>query len=242
MRFLFCFLVCCASGTGKAQEAVYFYTPDSVKVRGDLYLASHKQPFIILCHQDASNRSEYYTIAPRLLNLNYNCLAIDLRAGGSVGFTENETRRNALRANRSTLPLDGITDLMAAISYVKRFNNQPVVLLGSAYSASLCILAARNNPAVRAVVALSPGEYFQPAINMAGEIARIDKPVFVTASQQDYPYLQQLTSQGNPDRITLFKPERGKGNRGTKALSVQEDTGGEYWFALMMFFKEVTRE
>lgn len=242
MRILLCFLVCCAIGTAKAQEAVYFYTPDSVKVRGDLYLSSNNRPFIILCHADGSNRSEFYTIAPRLLNLNYNCLAIDLRAGGSVGFTENETSRSAHQMNRRMLPLDAKADLMAAIGYVKRFSNQPVVLLGSCYSASLCILAARNNPGVSAVVALSPGEYFQPAINMTSEMAGIDKPVFVTASHQEYSYLQQMMSQGQPDRITLFRPEKGKGSQGAGALSPQEATNEEYWFALMMFFKGVTRE
>jgi dienelactone hydrolase len=239
---ILCFLACIALGTATAQEAVYFYTRDSVKVRGDLYLSSYNRPFIILCHQDASNRTEFYTIAPRLLNLNYNCLAIDLRSGGSVGFTENETNRNALMAGHHTQPLDAGNDVKAAIEYVKHFNNQPVVLLGSSVSASLCLLTARGNPAVNAVVALSPGEFFEPRISMAAEMARIDKPVFVAATQQDYPYLKQMTSRCPAGRVTLFKPEKGRGVRGTAALSAPGATRDETWFALMMFFKEVTRD
>jgi dienelactone hydrolase len=140
------------------------------------------------------------------------------------------------------LPLDAKADLVAAVNYVKRFNNQPVVLLGSCFSASLCILAAQNNPGVLAVVALSPGEYFQPAIHMSTEMARIDKPVFIAASQQEYQYLQQMSNKGQPGRITLFTPEKGKGEHGSRALSGPEATRDEYWFALMMFFKKVTSD
>ena len=67
------------SGMVKGQEAVYFFADDRLKIRGDLYLRDYNLPFIILCHQAGSNRSEFYDIAPGLLNLNYNCLAVDLR-------------------------------------------------------------------------------------------------------------------------------------------------------------------
>jgi pimeloyl-ACP methyl ester carboxylesterase len=173
------------------------------------------------------------------MNLNYNCLAIDLRVGGSVGFTDNETNRNAVSQNRPIQMPDALKDLQAAISYVKRFNERPVILFGSSYSASLCLLAAVNNPAVRAVVAFSPGEYFQPRINMEEEIVKIDKPVFVSATLPEYSYLRKMTAGIPAGQLTLFKPAKGNGVHGARALTSDDATHEEYWFALMMFFKKL---
>ena len=206
-------------------------------MRGDLYLYNNQLPFIILCHQDGSNRSEFYEIAPRLLNLNYNCLAIDLRAGGNVDFTENETAERALSENRTISLIDAREDIVAAIQYVQRFNQQPVILFGSSYSASLCLLTSMNNPLVKAVVAFSPGEYFQPRINVGEEIRKIDKRIFVSATQAEYSYLERMMAGIPQDRFTLFKPENSNGYHGARALCSTNSTRNEYWFALTMFFK-----
>jgi|WetSurSiteA1Bulk_404760.scaffolds.fasta_scaffold13153_3 dienelactone hydrolase len=233
------FLIFSATLTLAGQEAVYFVSDDGVKVRGDLYLHDVQQPFIILCHQDGSNRSEYYEIAPRLMNLNYNCLAIDLRAGGKSGFITNETATMALMEKRATQPLDAAADIRAAIQYVQRLSKQPVILLGSSYSASLCLLAAGGNPLVRAVIALSPGEYFQPVLNVREEVKKIKQQVLVCATQVEYPYLQKMLAGIPTEQLTLFKPEKSKGVRGTGALCSSNTGNGEYWFALMMFFKKL---
>jgi dienelactone hydrolase len=221
------------------QEPVYFMSDDSVKIRGDLYLQNMQQPFIILCHQDGSNRSEYYEIAPRLLNLNYNCLAVDLRYGGKSGFIQNETANQALLVKRQVRPLDAATDIRAAIRFVQSISKQPVILLGSSCSASLCLLTAAGNPSVKAVIALSPGEYFQPAMTVREEVKKIDQQVFVSATQGEYPYLQNMLAGIPADRLTLFKPEKSKGIRGTGAFCSSNAGNSEYWFALMMFFKKI---
>lgn len=237
IALLFLFSSAFSAVTG--QEAVYFFSDDSLRVRGDLYLQDNKLPFIILCHQDGSNRSEYYDVAPRLLNLNYNCLAIDLRAGGKSGFVQNETASLAITEKRSVRPLDACVDINAAIRYVQCISNQPVILLGSSFSASLCLIAAAGNPRVKAVIALSPGEYFQPFRNVSDEVRLIRQQVFVSATQTDYPYLQKMLSGIPAELVTLFKPEKGKGVRGSGALYNTSECSGEYWFALMMFFKKL---
>ena len=220
--FAIALLVLCTPGTAMSQEAVYFYARDGLRVRSDLYLQNNELPFIILCHQDGSNRTEYYDIAPRLLNLNYNCLAIDLRTGGREGHTEN-----------------ALEDILAAVNFVHTFNPHPVILFGNSFSASLCMLAAVTNPNVKAVVAFSPGEYFQPRLSFGKEVVKLDKPVFVSATQQDYDYLKNMLAGIAPEYITLFKPEKSKGTRGVKALDSSNGAYDEYWFALMMFFKKL---
>ncbi len=101
-NIIFLFFICCISGMVKGQEAVYFYAADSAKIRGDLYLRDYTLPFIILCHQAGSNRSEFYDIAPRLLNLNYNCLAID---HGKQRILENDSLAGAQTSLRAAIAI-----------------------------------------------------------------------------------------------------------------------------------------
>jgi hypothetical protein len=202
--------------TSKGQEHIIFYTSDSLKVEGDIYLKQPQLPFIILCHHKGSVSDEYTEIARRLLNLNYNCLVAE------IGNTRYATR-----------------DILAAIVYIQQVNSQPVILLGSTCSASLCLLAAVGNPMVKAVVALSPGEYYQPFIRLSDEAGKISQHVFASAARSEYPYLKEMLSKIPEQQLTLFKPENGEGNRGSDAFRSENETSGEYWFALMIFFKKL---
>jgi hypothetical protein len=157
-------------------------------------------------------------VAPRLLNLDYNCLSVELRQDVS------------LQAKK---------DIEAAILYLKRISNQPVILLGSARSASLCLLSANDNPQVKAIIALSPGEYFQPGTKVSEVVKKINQQVFASATKSEYPYLQQMFAGLQNEKVTLFKPETGSGVRGSAALYDSNPSSAEYWFALMMFFKKL---
>jgi hypothetical protein len=221
--YILLFFICCTAGSMKGQEVVYFYASDSAKMRGELYLRDYNLPFMILCLDDAGERSEFHDIAPRLLNLDYNCLAIDPGSGGS----RHITLANAL------------SGLHAALAYVSRFNNQPVILVGSSWSASLCLVEAASNTRLKAIVALSPGEYFQPAISMPDVLEKINRPVFICGTRAEFSYLQKMAEKQPAGRLTLFQPEKGKGVHGAAALAGNDITRDEYWFALMMFFKKL---
>jgi dienelactone hydrolase len=222
-----------------SQEAVHFFSADSVKIRGDLYLKDSNLPFIILCPPDGSNHSDFSDIAPRLMNLNYNCLAIDIRSGGNPGYGQHETAVTQSHFNYKSGALDALDDIRAAIRYTRNFNSKPVVLLGSCNSASLCLLESVDDPLVKAVVALSPGEYFEPFKTVSQETAQLTAPVFVSATGKDFPYLQKMFSAAPAGKVTLFKPEKSQGTQGTGALSPANPGSSEYWFALLMFFKNL---
>jgi hypothetical protein len=52
--------------------------------------------------------------------------------------------------------------------------------------------------------------------------------------------VQKIMAQIPEEQITLFKPEKRKGNsQGIEAFFSQDATADEYWFALMLFFKKV---
>ncbi len=202
-----------------SQEAVYFFSADSMHVRADLYRKDNSNPYIILCPTMGSDRREYQDIAPRLLNLNYNCLAINLRNGDKYE--------------------DALKDIQAAIRFLKPLSNQPVILWGSSISASLCMLSAVKNPRVKAVIALNPGEYLLPWKSIRNEASGILTPVLVFATPSEFPYIQEMLSGMPPSKVTLFKPEKGLPARGNEAFAAKNPGNAEYWFALTLFFKKM---
>lgn len=220
-------------------QTVTFLSSDDLQITADEYLVTGNQPYILLFHEQGSSRGEFQDIAPRLCKMDYNCLAVDLRNGGSDNFVSNETVKRCREARCSSAASEVKNDIVAAIEYAYRQSNQPVILLGSSANASLSLMVARENDHVRAVVALSPGEYFLPAINIEDTISGMRKPVFATSSLTEFPYVSQLVSGIEKEYITLYEPELGEGGRGTASLSPDNLNQSEYWLAILLFFKDL---
>ena len=73
-------------------QTVHFDSADGLKITADLYLSHDKsKPFVVLCHQASWSRGEYREIAPKLIALGFNCMAIDQRSGNEVNDVKNET-------------------------------------------------------------------------------------------------------------------------------------------------------
>lgn len=232
--FLFFFL------SGNAQKKVSFYSKDSLKISANLYLQEYNLPFILLFHQGGSSRGEYNEIADRLMKLGYNCLSVDLRSGNKINYVTNET---AQRAEDNSFPnsfIDAQQDIEAAIQYIKKYNSKSIVLFGSSYSASLCLIMANHNSDVKAVIAFSPGEYFRPKLIVKDEITGMQKPLFISSSTIEYDYITQMLSGIQENYITIYKPEKGKkGVHGAKALWKESESSDECWLSLLMFFKKL---
>ena len=225
--------------TLNAQEVVNFFSKDSLLITANLYEENFNYPYIVLFHQARFSRGEYKEIAPKLTNLGYNCLAVDLRSGDYVNNVYNETAKRARDKNLSTSYLDALPDIEAAIEYAYNISKKPVVVFGSSYSASLALIVAKKNPLVKAVVVFSPGEYFGEKLNIQNSIIGFDKPVFIACSQREYPYVEQLALNIPADLKTIFYPKNHPGEHGAKALWSTNPSNKEYWLALLMFFNKL---
>ena len=223
----------------QGQQKVTFYASDSLKITADLYLKDYQLPFILLFHQEEGSRGEYSEIAHRLEKLDYNCLAVDLRVGGKMNYVQNETAQRLADAGLHAEFLDARKDIEASIDYIRKFNQYPVVLFGSSFSASLCLMEARKNPNVKAVVAFSPGEYFRPVKIVKDEIQGLQKPVFVATTELEYEYVVQMLSGIEDKYKTVYHPSNGRGIHGAKALWESSPSANECWLDLMLFFKKI---
>ena len=220
-------------------KTITFSSSDGLEITADEYIVAPGNPYILLFHEQGSSRGEYHTIARRLCKLDYNCLAIDLRNGGNNSRVSNETARRC-RERRCSKGIDDLgLDVAAAIEYVQGKSQLPVILFGSGANGSLGLKLAVENEHVRAAVALSPGEYFMPALKIQDTITGLKKPVFITASKSEIPYVSELASGLEEDYLTLFEPKQGEGHRGSESLSINYNDNTEYWVALILFFRDL---
>ena len=220
-------------------KTITFSSADSLEITADEYIVTPDNPYILLFHEQGSSRGEFHTIARRLCKLDYNCLAVDLRNGGNNSRVSNETAKRC-RTSRCPTDIDALgIDVAAAIEYIQGKSEHPVVLFGSGANGSLGLKIARENDHVRAAVALSPGEYFMPGLKIQDTISGLKKPVFITGSKDEIPYVTELASGVEEDYLTLFDPKKSEGKRGSESLSENYNDNTEYWVALILFFRDL---
>lgn len=219
-----------------AQQKISFPAKDGIEVTADLYFLASDKPYVILLHQARYSRGEYIEIAPKIVNLGYNCIAVDLRSGNEVNGVVNET---AKRAKEKGLPqnyTDAIPDIEAAIAYVKRQTDLPFVLWGSSYSASLALIQTAKDLRTKAVVAFSPGEYFDTPEFVSSKIKDISVPVIVLSSKAECSSVKGLIETiKRQNLVTQFCPTD-KGKHGSSALWKSNPSSNDYWLAITMFF------
>lgn len=223
-----------------AQETVTFQSKDGLTITADLYVSSTSNPYIILLHQADYSRGEYREIAPKLVNLGYNCIAIDQRSGDEVNYIKNETAARAKAKKLPTSYLDALQDVYAAIDYVKTKTEKPIVLWGSSYSASLSLMAAPEKLKIGALVVFSPGEYFDQKDFVKSKISKISVPVLALSAKSENPELVNLLSVVPKNLVTIFKPTA-EGEHGSSALWQSTKSNKEYWMAVTMFFSKLKK-
>lgn len=224
---------------GITKNTVSFFSADKLQITADEYVIDQENPYILLFHQQGSSRGEFSTIARKLCKMDYNCLAVDIRNGGSDNRVSNETVKRCRESHCSTGLTDVEGDIRSAIDYAFEKSNKPVILFGSVANGSLCLKIARENDNVRAVIAFSPGEYFLPELNIRETISDLRKPTFVSSSLADIPYVKEIVSGVSEEYLEVFEPQMGEGERGSHSLSSENENNSEYWLALLLFFKDL---
>ena len=222
-------------------ETISFASSDGVQISADLYMTDDRRaPFILLFHQAGYSRGEYRSIAPRLNDLGFNCMAIDQRSGDQVNGVINETNRSARSLNKPVSYLDALPDLESAYLYVQ-LSIRPVkiILWGSSYSAALAFyLASAHHDNIAGMLAFSPGSYFQvDGKDLSVYASRITCPVFVTSARDEEEQWKPIYLEVRTEK-TSFLPE-GEGRHGSSALWGDSAENFAYWKAVEAFLNQL---
>lgn len=219
-------------------QHITFPSKDSLTIYADIYETKEGPVKLLLCHQAGFSRGAYINTGMVLSQLGYNAMAIDQRSGETANNIENKTYLDAIENDLGTDYGDARQDIEAAIDYLFECNGGiPIVLVGSSYSASLCLIIGRDNPKVKAIAAFSPGEYLE-GITVAQELDSISKPIFVTSSKLEISQTSQLVANVDSNFVTHYKPTM-EGVHGARALWQETEGHKAYWKAFLQFLKKV---
>lgn len=226
---------------------VDFRSADGLRVTADYYEGSRADdPVILLFHQSGASRGEFRTIAPRLREMGFHALAVDLRWGGMdrwhrvVNETAARNRTQALveaieAGEASPWPtiFQSYQDMEAALAWADGMGlTGPRLVLGSSFSSILVFRLAAEHPEVDGVLSFSPAEYFEEDTTLVRRWAAGDTvPTFIGAAVDEdaraWPILQAVKSR---------RKEMVLGPLGTHGASVLGQDDG-MWRALVSFLR-----
>jgi dienelactone hydrolase len=240
-------LVCSATARADrpAFETVRFPAADGLMIEADLYLAHPKSaPFVVLFHQASWSRGEYREIAPRLVSLGFNAMAVDARSGKAVNGVANRTHQRARAARKPTRYVDALADLRAALRHARgRYARGPLIAWGSSYSSALVLRLAGTEPALAdATLAFAPGEYFgkqgKSGTWIRDAAVSIKKPVFITSARAEHKNWKAIFAAIPAPTKRSFVP-KSAGNHGSRALWRKFSDSPAYWTAVRAFLSEI---
>ncbi len=216
---------------------------DGVRVYAQAYESGNpKAPLILLFHQAGSSKSEYAPLAPRLVALGFNAVAVDLRSGGDLYQPPNET---VLNLGRSAKYEEALPDMEAALSWAEKNRPAaPIYVWGSSYSAALVfLLAARHPKEISAVVAFSPSEYLSDKHAVHRAAAKVRVPVFIdsAADPREIAAARSIYNAVAAKQKTQYVPRAGI--HGSSTLRVDRDPNGAElnWNAITRFLRLTSR-
>lgn len=226
-------------------ETVEFSAPDGTLITADVYWKDkndHGLPFICLFHQAGYSRGEYLEIAPRLVELGYNCMAVDARSGSGIAQVENLTAKRCADAGKHVGNnfMRALPDIVAALKYAREnFADGKLIAWGSSYSASLVFKAdADNEGLVDGIVSFSPNDISQWTRDWINKSAEsIKHPVFITSPRRERDRWKRLSDSLPEDQVTTFVPS-GAGRHGSSALWTSTRDHAAYWTAVEDFLKD----
>ncbi|HOS84888.1 MAG TPA: dienelactone hydrolase family protein [Bacteroidales bacterium] len=236
---IICFF-CMVSLSIQAQKTITFFAADGLEITADVYDTDvESSKYMLLFHQAEYSRGEFQQIATRLIKIGFTCIAVDLRYGNEVNFVNNETAMRAKKGGFASSMIDCEKDIAAAISYVKTLDTKPrIFLMGSSFSASLCLKTANERNDIEAVIGFSPGEFFGAELSIEESIRGLQTPYFVGCPRSEHYYVLQLLSGTQSKKKIVFKPEGSDGLHGAKTLWWESATRDEFWLSLLFFLKD----
>ncbi len=241
-----CGLALCVPGSGEERpETIEFSAEDGNLITADVYWKDkedHGLPFICMFHQAGYSRGEYAEIAPRLVELGYNCMAVDARSGGEFAQVENLTAKRLLDAGKPVGNnfMRAYPDVVAALKYAREnFADGKLIAWGSSYSASLVFKAdADNEGLVDGILSFSPNDLTKWTRDWIIKSAEsIKHPVFITSARRERVRWKRLSETIPEDQVTTFVPA-GAGRHGSSALLKSTRDHEAFWTAVEEFLQE----
>ena len=145
--------VCLTARHVEASSPVSLHTDDGVTVVAAWDAPAHPAPAVVLVHSYMRSHADWDVVAGRLHDAGFGVLALDLRGhGASVGSIPSESLQPFTK------------DVKAAVVWLKHqpeVNSAHVGIAGMNLGATLAMIEAGSDPAVRSLALVSPASEFR---------------------------------------------------------------------------------
>jgi len=176
----------CSGPATSPAETVRFTTRDGFKIGGTLYQPdADRPPALLLAHRYGEDRHTWDGFAERMRRAGYMVLAFDLRGHGASG--EQEGDRRFYRRFGTAEWFEALNDFQAGRDLLFQRGADPdnLGVVGEALGANLAVHYALRDPAVQALVLVSPGLEYQ-GVQTEEAIRRLRTcPVLLLAAERD---------------------------------------------------------
>lgn len=217
-------------------KEVEFKSADGTVIHADLYVRPGAgRKMAILFHQMGSSGKEYESIAPKLVELGYDCVAPDMRGGGELfGRHRNIGDASLPVTERAEL---GFRDMQATLKWVKA--NEPgkkLIVWGSSYSAGLVFPLAVGDRSISALLSFSPTT---PSFNQRMVYEGIEVPIFITMPPNEEASRAEMMGLLKFPNVTHYKQKVGVHGSSTLIESKNSAGAQENWGAVVTFLRSL---
>jgi hypothetical protein len=154
--------------TGGEKQTVKFETSDGVKIAADYYPPAvkpgEKAPVAILIHMYPADRTSWEPLVPKLAEAGFAVLAYDIRGHGGSSEAADAKLRKMYEDKDPALFKDAWKDVEAAKKWLlakPECDVNHIAMIGASIGCSISLEYGSRDPAVQAIVCLSPGtDYF----------------------------------------------------------------------------------
>lgn len=244
MKYLLLFITLISLLTASDYKKIQFPSKDGLPISAHLYSdGDTSKPFILLLHQATYSKGEYLEVAPKLTQMGFNVMAVDLRSGDTVNNIVNEISDIALEKDLDISYLATLPDIEASLSYTKKHLSQGTLLLwGSSYSSGLALYMASIDENIDGVLAFSPGEYYKKRGKkfIEDSVKALKVPVFITSTKDEKKYWWNIYNAIPSEEKIYYLPQT-KGVHGAKALWKSNPSHEGYWEAVNIFLKRFVK-
>ena len=172
-------LAACQSPTGETHRTApgdRIITIDGVKLAFTYCPSDKAMPGVILLHMLGRNRGDYAEFAQRLHSEGFNVISIDFRGHGESDGNVQEFTEQDFQ--------DMVKDVKAAKDFLAEEGVTKVGIVGASIGANVALQYAVTDPAVAALVLLSPGENYR-GVTTEDVMPRYNNPVYLLAAEDD---------------------------------------------------------
>lgn len=229
-----------STNTTDSFQTITFPSEEELVITADVYPCEDSNNWIVGFHQSGSSRGEYRDIAPKLVELGYNVLAVDLRSGKEVINVVNETNVSAKALGLTGKRDNDYQDVLSAINYAEdTYQPETMIVMGSSYSAAMSLIVGAEHDAIDAIVAFSPAEYaFINGKSVADNVVGLKKPVFITSAKNETDDWQRI-AEGIESENKVFDFPPVAGVHGIRSLWHTIKGNEHYWEVLTAFLESL---